>query len=619
MNVKEWNLGDLSSYSPYREAPKPGRYDAADFVILKVDAPTWLFFKVFTALQQSGVGAIGVPAPGGAMVAWSRVKDCEVYDFIMDAELQELLLTTKDADPQIAEENARDESDGAEKNVEVAPVESGDVKSVAEVADGEEDRESTTDPNSSDGLVADVAIHSWVSSEKTFKYCVESINAPVHYFLETPSSKPIPEERRLLFPSCKIEEISLKETFAVEELVDELYREFDKRKFLKKSRVVFDLTGASKYLWKAMEITAPKRFERFSFVVFDVQNNRRQISADGNIWRLESPDPPETSSGSTSCEDEPPEQQPRENEVAEEVEKTTVPDESDSLFAEEDRLKEITLNIRQRLDLTRRMWLYCELIDTPAAWSFDQSGMHGVVDPPSRHETSGASRTFLDAACELNHERVLIEDSAHSRRIFFTLNPCPSIYFYVKKDRDYAYDLQLSLKGWGKTEIQRYFGGGWFKEGVFLQLEGQMGEDRKPLYRLNVDVQTPGGKLDVVAQTKNGKILVLECKTNSNATVADVEALENKVRALTCGNEPSNNVVGILLCPRRCSSDDLFRARVNNSRYVACVCGDSTLKLIEDSRFQFMRAGMCFIGRPLDDGYQNGLSDILPKNKTSNV
>ena len=89
MKIRVWELGDLTQLTPYAPVPFPQspEFDSDDLVVLLVDAPHWIIFKLLDILENAGAGAAALPVPGGAVVIWSQNPEAAKWDFVADEDL----------------------------------------------------------------------------------------------------------------------------------------------------------------------------------------------------------------------------------------------------------------------------------------------------------------------------------------------------------------------------------------------------------------------------------------------------------------------------------------------------------------------------------------------------
>lgn len=474
MNIRELNLGDLSAWSPYRDTPGVGSYEETDLVVLKMDGPSWLFVKVFDALRRSGAGAIALPAPGGAMVAWSRGEKLPSYDFIADGELE----TRLPSPPKVLSRSLAEEK--------------------------KEPAETQADPVG-----------------RLEKESVAAVEAAL----------------------AKIDE------------------------------------GVSR-CWSLLGRMANANSSTRDDPVSATPYAGKVESADRSAT---SSTPVPTSSGA--------------DKVDETVKETKVASELNKYFSNANLLNETKQKIRARQKLTEKLWEYRELIVTPSVWSGDQNNSKALILPSVKLEKDNATKTpktFQDEVRDLKHQKIQIEYGDHSRRIIFHISSCPSIGFFVKKGGRYVWNYQNPLNKWDKSDIKRFFGGGWFEEFVYLLLDSQKEKNGQASFLASVNVSAPPGELDVVSRTDKGRFFILECKTGANLTHDYVETLEKKVqffRSRNKGNNVPDALVGVFVCLNDISNRLSFLENVRASKTVACVYGASIPTLLASPKFRDIKAG----------------------------
>lgn len=275
MNVRVWNLGDLTKLSPYAPTPiPPADFGSSDLVVLAVDASQWLLFKLVGILSEAGVGAVAVPAPGGAVVVWTSTSEVGLWTFVTVAQMARArqILTWQEPLPPFMFDEKTTESNAAP----LAPP--------CEPADAESEEQVDSEPNANPILVS---ISAWNPNTEKLAACLDDIGVSCNFVVGPIPSDLVDDAGVMKLGDRELHCIRVTEAFDISVIAETIENALRAKEIPAGSAAVVNITGASKWIWKALEHVAVNLFNDFRFVGYELASQRKQISDDGVEWRWE--------------------------------------------------------------------------------------------------------------------------------------------------------------------------------------------------------------------------------------------------------------------------------------------------------------------------------------------
>ena len=540
MNVQIWSLGDMTNYSPYKALPSLPEIHESDLVVLAVDAPQWLLFRLIDAIKESKAGAAAIPAPGGAVVVWSRIEGVKPWDLAavepsapMLANRQEPVLTLENV---AASELTEREKDNSEISVEVR-----------------RERKTETKP--------DVAIHAWTPKEENFQVHLDDIDAPVNYVVGTMDQENADARCKKFSDAAReVKSVRINNALDIAKIAEELEAKLRAERIPAESLVAINVSGASKYLWKALENVACALFENFYFVSYDQPNGRKQVSEDGLEWRWEP-----IRASVPIIAPAPKEKAPSPPEKEEPVDVWRIFDFSN---VDPDTKKRVS---GARQELTRSLWNFRDLMTNPYVTS------------------SNGKISFQSAVLDNKLVKIKAETSDKNLMLYLVrTGAVASLYQgvgYGSKRKNHT----IPLKGWNKEEINDYFSGGWFEEFVYFLLGDMKSNCANADLKAHVNVAFSGHELDVVLHDGK-KYYLFECKAGRNNTPDFVQKLDELSQAIS-KKSGGKEVLGVMVYLQNLAENSAVVKKVKSSQHVACIHGARLPEIIKKGRIMTLKPG----------------------------